>query len=368
MRRIVCLTLAIITFLFAVSCSKNFSGVDLKEPITIPDNGIIEKSIFDEIKEENGIAIFKGECDSLKYEWTVFGKEVGDTRDINLALDIKKTEKGINIKFCETEDFGFLVHLAIYLDEKWNADSATAYVDKTAAYSVSLTGVKTTILNMSISKIYSECEIIADAKKYDDLQSATSSENVTTDSKPNSSKLPLNSNSSSSLSSITSDKDKYQTDPIPEGKPAPVEPNDKEVNTQKFYTCTFSIECSAILNNLSSVNHNKLELIPSDGIILEEIEVEFFEGESVFDVLKRVCQDNGIHLESEWTPIYNSAYIEGINNIYEKDVGELSGWQYRVNGWYPNYGCSRYQLKDGDKVEFRYTCDLGKDIGNDWKG
>lgn len=32
---------------------------------------------------------------------------------------------------------------------------------------------------------------------------------------------------------------------------------------------------------------------------------------------------------------------------------------YNVNGWYPNYGCSRYQVKDGDVVEWRYTCDLG---------
>ena len=42
---------------------------------------------------------------------------------------------------------------------------------------------------------------------------------------------------------------------------------------------------------------------------------------------------------------------------------------YRVNGWYPNYGCSRYQLADGEVVEWRYTCnDLGKDIGCDWMG
>ena len=43
-------------------------------------------------------------------------------------------------------------------------------------------------------------------------------------------------------------------------------------------------------------------------------------------------------------------YIEGINNLYEFDCGEQSGWMYSVNGWFPNYGCSRYQLKDGDVV------------------
>ena len=36
---------------------------------------------------------------------------------------------------------------------------------------------------------------------------------------------------------------------------------------------------------------------------------------------------------------------------------------YKVNGWFPNYGCSRYQLQDGDTVCWVYTCDLGSDVG-----
>ena len=70
--------------------------------------------------------------------------------------------------------------------------------------------------------------------------------------------------------------------------------------------------------------------------------MEFTEGESVFDVLKRVCRENKIHMEFSETPVYQSAYIEGIGNLYEFDCGEGSGWMYRVNGEFPNYGCSRY--------------------------
>ena len=51
------------------------------------------------------------------------------------------------------------------------------------------------------------------------------------------------------------------------------------------------------------------------------------------------------------------------HNLYEFDVGNKSGWMYKVNGWFPNYGCSRYQLKDGDVIEWVYTCDLGDDVG-----
>ena len=163
-------------------------------------------------------------------------------------------------------------------------------------------------------------------------------------------------------------KDRYQTDPVPVGNPLPTEPQDQQVDTRKQYTCTFSIECTTILNNLSQLAPEKLELVPSNGVILSRQAVTFYEGESVFDVLQRVCRDGGIHMESSWTPIYNSAYIEGIHNLYEFDCGSLSGWMYQVNGWYPNYGCSRYQLAQGDVVEWRYTCDLGNDIGgqNAW--
>lgn len=109
---------------------------------------------------------------------------------------------------------------------------------------------------------------------------------------------------------------------------------------------------------------SKAEFVPSDGWILAPTEVEFTEGESVHDVLQRVCKEAGIQMESSFTPAYNSAYVEGINNLYEFDCGELSGWMFSVNGWYPNYGCSKYTVNAGDEIWWVYTCDLGKDVGD----
>lgn len=157
-------------------------------------------------------------------------------------------------------------------------------------------------------------------------------------------------------------KDQYLTDPVPEGMPLPVEPQDAVIS-DTAYTCTISISCASILNHLALCDPEKVELVPEDGWILEPVTVTFYEGESVFNVLRRVCKQNRIHMEFEDTPIYNSAYIEGIHNLYEFDVGELSGWMYSVNGWFPNYGCSRYQLRDGDVICWVYTCDLGDDVG-----
>ena len=75
---------------------------------------------------------------------------------------------------------------------------------------------------------------------------------------------------------------------------------------------------------------------------------------------------NGIHMDFSFSPVYNSRYIKGINNLYEFDCGEGSGWMYRVNGVFPNYGCSQYQVEDGDTIEWLYTCDLGVDLGRNY--
>jgi hypothetical protein len=159
--------------------------------------------------------------------------------------------------------------------------------------------------------------------------------------------------------------DQYQTASVPAGKPAPVEPQNKEVDKKKTLHCTLSISCTTILDHMDRFDQAKLEVLPKDGIIYKTKKIVFYEGENVFDVLLRETRENKIHMEFVDTPIYNSNYIEGINNIYEFDCGELSGWMYKVNGWFPNYGCSRYQLQDGDNIEWVYTCDLGKDVGED---
>lgn len=124
--------------------------------------------------------------------------------------------------------------------------------------------------------------------------------------------------------------------------------------------CTISISCA------TAVGKELTASVPADGMILAETTVGFTEGESVFDVLCRVTRENKIHMEFVNTPIYNSAYIEGIGNLYEYDLGPLSGWMYRVNGVFPDYGCSGFTLSAGDRIEWVYTCDLGKDVGGDY--
>lgn len=152
------------------------------------------------------------------------------------------------------------------------------------------------------------------------------------------------------------------TDTAQEETPLPVEPENAVISDTE-HTCTLSISCGAILEHMDWLEEEKVSLVPADGWILQSVETTFYEGESVFNVLQRTCKQNGIHMEFSNTPMYNSAYIEGIANLYEYDCGDLSGWMYKVNDWFPNYGCSRYALSDGDVVCWLYTCELGDDIG-----
>jgi len=136
-----------------------------------------------------------------------------------------------------------------------------------------------------------------------------------------------------------------------------------QVQSSTGKTCTLSISCSTVLNNMDQCKESKKSIVPSNGTILSATTVSFSEGETVFDVLKRVCQNKGISLEFSTSPAYNSAYIEGIANLYEFDVGSGSGWMYKVNGSFPNFGCSEYTLQNGDSIVWVYTCDLGSDVG-----
>lgn len=134
---------------------------------------------------------------------------------------------------------------------------------------------------------------------------------------------------------------------------------------EKNIAVSIEIRCDTLANDLSKLEDPALEAyVPSDGTILATTKVTVKKGSTVYDVLNRVCRNKGIHVEASYTPTYGSYYVEGINYLYEFDGGKLSGWMYKVNGSFPNYGSSEYTLKDGDKIVWVYTCDLGKDVGD----
>ena len=155
-----------------------------------------------------------------------------------------------------------------------------------------------------------------------------------------------------------SSKPDNSTDPDNSSKP------DDPPKPETKMSCTIEIRCDTILNNMQDLNPGLDVYVPDSGTILPTTTVTFTQGETVFDVLKRICDARGIQIEYSYTLLYGSYYVEGINNLREFDCGQQSGWMYKVNGWFPNYGCSEYILDAGDEIVWCYTCKgLGTDVG-----
>ena len=142
-------------------------------------------------------------------------------------------------------------------------------------------------------------------------------------------------------------------------------PNDRLVTNEDTQNlCTITIRCDTVFDNVDALEKAKAPYVPESGVVLPVMTVEFTPGETVFQVLQRVCKAAQLQLEYSWTPIYDSYYIEGINHLYEFDCGPESGWMYKVNGRFPNYGCSAYELQGGEEIVWVYTCEgLGTDVG-----
>lgn len=133
-------------------------------------------------------------------------------------------------------------------------------------------------------------------------------------------------------------------------------------NVPDELVCTFTVDCSTVFSDGGKVEPGILDLLPSDGAVLSKQAVAFSDGESVYDVLKRICQTNSIPLEVSVTPGSGSVYVESIANLREFDGGAASGWLYRVNGEECGFGSNEYILSPGDIVEWRYSCDFGEDV------
>ena len=92
MKKFLSILISIVLLFLLCACEGNFSQVDLQSDIAIPEDGIIEKSVLNHIKDENAIATFTGKSGDYSYEWTVFGSDIVETKDINLLADIKNKD------------------------------------------------------------------------------------------------------------------------------------------------------------------------------------------------------------------------------------------------------------------------------------
>lgn len=134
------------------------------------------------------------------------------------------------------------------------------------------------------------------------------------------------------------------------------EPTRAPQEENKKTECSLTVTCAEVFSHMDQLSESAKKVIPADGIMIQGT-YEFTQGDTVFDVLKRVCAEKKIHLDYVFTPLYGTYYIKGIHNLYEFDCGDESGWMYSVNGKEPDVGCSQYKVKKNDNIVFYYTCE-----------
>ena len=171
----------------------------------------------------------------------------------------------------------------------------------------------------------------------------------------------------------TKQDQKKNEQPTKQTNPVIEQPKQSNEQSPKKHSVTIAIRVDTLLKNwdLLDPSLQSEKYVPKNGVILKTTTYELLsDKETVWDVLQRATKEHKIQMEYQGANenIYNSVYVEGINHLYEFSAGPLSGWMYKVNGVYPNYGCSQYTLKDGDVIEWQYTVDLGRDLGHEWKG
>ena len=126
-------------------------------------------------------------------------------------------------------------------------------------------------------------------------------------------------------------------------------------------TVTIQIQCKLLLGKDLSES-GLAPLVPADGILLDTVKVALEEGDTVYDLTRRITRAEGIHFSTLGTPELGTLYVEAIGNIYEKAYNSKSGWVYLVNGTKPATSCGLYALKAGDVLVWAYSLDLGNDL------
>ncbi len=109
------------------------------------------------------------------------------------------------------------------------------------------------------------------------------------------------------------------------------------------------------------------------GIIVPATSVPYAEGDTIADVTLRLLDALGIGASYSGST-KSGFYLGAITNFEvdntpyssmgEFDVGSGSGWMITHNGKFIEQGASQFQVKNGDVIQWQYTCQLGKDIGD----
>lgn len=179
-------------------------------------------------------------------------------------------------------------------------------------------------------------EPTANSQKQTTDTSTATNDNSSSNSNPS---TQVNSNSNQTKSTVKNQPAAVQPNPAPATKPAATTnpaPTTKPASQNPVQTVQL-----IIVGPKEQSNINK------------SLTVKIKNSDTVLDVLLRgIGQDNVDYSGSGAT-----AYVKGIENVYELDYGPKSGWTVSQNGTKLVKSAGVIQVRAGDKIEWGYTKD-----------
>lgn len=127
---------------------------------------------------------------------------------------------------------------------------------------------------------------------------------------------------------------------------------------------TVSIHVKPIFDHEEELKDNKKEYVPDDGMVLTSEMVNFEEGDTIMNVLKKAAKQQNVVIDFEAgaQSSTGSSFIKGINQIYNGDCGAMSGWMYKVNGEWAEVPADQMKAEKQQNIEWVFICDYEIDI------
>ncbi len=97
------------------------------------------------------------------------------------------------------------------------------------------------------------------------------------------------------------------------------------------------------------------------GQIVPQTRVERKEGDTILDITRRVLKQKGIQFSVTGTN--STAYVQGIDNLYEFDEGQNSGWMIRLDGALIKQSAGATPVQDGQVIYWFYTTNYLEESG-----
>lgn len=123
---------------------------------------------------------------------------------------------------------------------------------------------------------------------------------------------------------------------------------------------SFLIDDPGTSNPTDEENIAEIYIKGYKGVVLPRTEVEIEKNDTVLSLTIRTLEDYDIDYKVK------DGYISSINGQAEYDKGAKSGWIFKYNGKFSGDATDEVDVEDGDEIQWLYTTDYGKDVGNDW--